>query len=344
MNILSSPTNSKLTFHFTTLNQSVRQSPSQSRPSQKGKLAPLFGHTFQMFNSENEFFEIGHLTKSNEKPIIEIDNHSMDMSDIFMENDLEIDNKQTFVNSENIFKSVYFAKPSQGCEEVNFSFSRSKQQNVDSAKRSRRSSRTSANTSSNLSTLKKSCGCKSTKCLRLHCKCFKELGYCGPDCGCVGCFNQPEFEEARSFVIEKTQLINQNAFRSKAVQLNTDYADTKVNSHGCSCKTGCQNGYCDCSRLSAGCSPMCRCVNCKNTKVEIEREEVKKLYSMKKRRKDKIVISADISEINHGQRDFNDALSDMNEHTGKRNTIQKGLSIALHNSKKIKLETIKFNL
>ena len=34
------------------------------------------------------------------------------------------------------------------------------------------------------------CRCNMSKCLRLHCRCFKDLEYCARNCKCTGCFNQ----------------------------------------------------------------------------------------------------------------------------------------------------------
>lgn len=33
----------------------------------------------------------------------------------------------------------------------------------------------------------KSCNCKNSKCLKLYCECFRNKGYCGNSCNCIGC-------------------------------------------------------------------------------------------------------------------------------------------------------------
>jgi hypothetical protein len=131
------------------------------------------------------------------------------------------------------------------------------------------------------------CSCGKSRCLRLHCKCFNVQGYCGPDCGCVDCLNTPEFEDERSFVINKTKNIFAKAFESKIVKAKNNLA---LNSQGCRCKTGCQKKYCDCYRNQAGCSPICKCIGCKNTRVEIDPVEVRQHFEPALRSKGRIVI------------------------------------------------------
>jgi hypothetical protein len=137
---------------------------------------------------------------------------------------------------------------------------------------------------------KTNCGCKNSKCLRLHCKCFKVLGYCTDTCGCTNCLNTPKFEDARSFVIKKTLEISKHAFKNKVICIK-ESPNKIINSHGCRCKSGCKNNYCECFKLGAGCSPMCRCASCQNEKIQLLKEEVIQLYALKRRKKDKIVIS-----------------------------------------------------
>lgn len=131
------------------------------------------------------------------------------------------------------------------------------------------------------------CSCGKSKCLRLHCKCFNAQGYCGPDCGCVECYNTPEFEDERKFVINKTKNIFAKAFESKIVLAKNNVA---LNSQGCRCKTGCKKKYCDCFRNGAGCSPICKCIGCKNSRVEIDPEEVRQHFEPALRSKDRIMI------------------------------------------------------
>jgi hypothetical protein len=192
--------------------------------------------------------------------------------------------------------------------------------------------------------VRKACGCKHSKCLRLHCRCFKELGYCNGTCGCNDCLNTPEFEQARSFVIKKTQEINKNAFKTKGIPVDNTHGKV-INSHGCNCKTGCRKKYCECSKLGAGCSPMCRCVNCKNEKIDLQKDEVTKLYAQNKRKKDKIVIDITCESSST----FGPTLSGRSDLDNKSQSVSdvqfsskqsKNFNIAYENYKRIKLEAI----
>ena len=145
---------------------------------------------------------------------------------------------------------------------------------------------------SSMSTVKKEgggCSCRRTRCLRLHCKCFNELGYCGEDCGCFDCGNRPQFDAERQFVIEKTRRIFPQAFESKIRQLDDE---TALNNQGCRCKTGCRKKYCDCFKNGAGCSPLCRCEACLNNKMDLTSDSLRRFHCPPFRSKDKIVISA----------------------------------------------------
>lgn len=133
------------------------------------------------------------------------------------------------------------------------------------------------------------CRCGMTKCLRLHCRCFRDLEYCAKNCKCTSCFNNEEHEEVREFVIHKTREINKNAFTSKVVYMEHQEKGT-INSNGCTCKTGCQRNYCECFKNSSGCSPLCRCSDCKNTTFSLPEGNVKRMIKGPSRKKNKIVI------------------------------------------------------
>lgn len=139
------------------------------------------------------------------------------------------------------------------------------------------------------------CNCKSSNCLRLHCACFKELGYCKPTCRCANCLNRNEFTQARNFTIEKTKLILSSAFVNnepkEVVDINGN--PQKVNPKGCSCTTGCSKNYCNCRRIGGKCSHICKCEECFNDKVDLSREAIHKVYERKSRKKHKIVIYYD---------------------------------------------------
>lgn len=131
------------------------------------------------------------------------------------------------------------------------------------------------------------CTCSRSQCLRLHCKCFRELKYCSWQCGCNGCCNTPSFDTERMFVINSTKKINPNAFTSKIVQMESQQT---VNSEGCRCKTGCKKKYCDCFRNGAGCSPICKCFDCKNQRVDLEPLAVREIFKPGWRSKDRVIV------------------------------------------------------
>lgn len=133
----------------------------------------------------------------------------------------------------------------------------------------------------------KGCGCHTSNCLRRYCKCFNSRGYCGEGCGCVDCFNTPEYEKERQIVIEKTKEICKNSFLPKIV---TTSDGTLINAEGCRCKSGCSSKHCLCAKNGVGCSPICRCTSCANEKVDLEPAEVKRYFRTPTRIKDKIVI------------------------------------------------------
>jgi hypothetical protein len=143
------------------------------------------------------------------------------------------------------------------------------------------------------------CKCKNSKCLRLHCACFKTLGYCGPSCRCLNCLNQEKFKEARNFVIQKTKIIYKKAFQTKNDKV-AEFQDYKIHKEGCNCKKGCNLKYCQCKKFGANCSPICRCESCINNKVNLTQEEIRKIYKPCSRKKHKIIIK----EMNEEGKNF----------------------------------------
>lgn len=137
------------------------------------------------------------------------------------------------------------------------------------------------------------CSCKNSNCLRLHCACFKELGYCKPTCKCDNCLNKTEFVKTRNFAIEKTKFIFSNAFAGHEPVLVTDVTGEahSINPRGCNCKSGCARNYCDCRKVNGKCSYICKCSDCANEKVELSREELIKIYKPSSRKKHKLVIN-----------------------------------------------------
>jgi hypothetical protein len=131
------------------------------------------------------------------------------------------------------------------------------------------------------------CSCKKTFCLRLHCACFNSLNGCSILCGCVNCKNNVENDKERQYVIMKTKEINPLAFKPKIKSMG----ETTVNARGCRCtKNGCIKQYCECYKNGSGCSELCRCLNCKNTRIE-GGSELLKLREKGYRKKHRIVIS-----------------------------------------------------
>jgi hypothetical protein len=134
------------------------------------------------------------------------------------------------------------------------------------------------------------CRCGKSKCLRLHCRCFRNLDYCAKFCKCINCFNVIEQKEARDFIISKTQEIYKNSFKSKFKKINDDDGNEIINMEGCNCKTGCDRNYCDCFKNSLACSTICKCANCTNRTVFLPTNDVQKIMKYCTRKKTKIII------------------------------------------------------
>lgn len=135
----------------------------------------------------------------------------------------------------------------------------------------------------------KGCGCQTSNCLRLYCKCFGKQGYCGEGCECVECFNTREFESQRRLVIEKTLEICRTSFAPKVTTTETG---VQINAEGCRCKSGCRSKHCLCSKNGVGCSPICRCSGCRNDKIELSQEEVKRYYRNPLRTKERLLFNS----------------------------------------------------
>jgi hypothetical protein len=133
------------------------------------------------------------------------------------------------------------------------------------------------------------CRCGMSKCLRLHCRCFRDLEYCAKNCKCTSCFNNLENEEVRTFIVNKTKEINRNAFKKKIVSIEKDDKNL-VNTNGCTCKSGCNRNYCECFKNGTGCSPLCKCANCTNSILELPNADMKKMFKPACRQKKKLVF------------------------------------------------------
>jgi hypothetical protein len=134
------------------------------------------------------------------------------------------------------------------------------------------------------------CRCKKTKCTRLHCICFREKGYCGEHCQCTDCYNREEFADTIKKIRDFTKEINPLAFQSKIETIGLENGQ-KIHNRGCSCtKNQCKKNYCECFKNGLACSPLCKCENCKNIKVEIDVTKVKKIFKKCSRKKKKFII------------------------------------------------------
>lgn len=137
----------------------------------------------------------------------------------------------------------------------------------------------------------KGCNCKRAKCLKLYCKCFSTKGYCSNKCLCSDCHNNENHKELRELIILEVLEKNPNAFVPKyknALQNETQM----LHSLGCTCKSSsCMKEYCECFRGRVGCSPICKCINCKNKRVDLTEEMALKVKDnkIKKRKKHNIV-------------------------------------------------------
>ena len=156
------------------------------------------------------------------------------------------------------------------------------------------------------------CRCGKSKCVRLHCRCFRDLEYCATFCKCVDCLNTIKHKTARDFIIQKTKEINQKAFVSKFSVIPSNNKKS-LYVEGCLCKTGCNRKYCECFKNGTGCSPLCKCSDCLNTILSIPKEELSSLTTHIVRKKNRIVIknleesgNEDVSESKVPQKEDTD--------------------------------------
>ena len=133
------------------------------------------------------------------------------------------------------------------------------------------------------------CTCSKTRCLRLYCICFREGKFCGESCKCTNCFNLPEYDHHRGKIIQQTKDIFKHSFEGKIV---TTKSGKKINADGCRCKTNCNSKYCDCFKNTVGCSKICKCSQCKNRFINLDKDEVKMYSRNHNRKRKKIVINS----------------------------------------------------
>eukprot|EP00600_Ochromonadales_sp_CCMP1393_P001864 CAMPEP_0174980524 /NCGR_PEP_ID=MMETSP0004_2-20121128/15398_1 /TAXON_ID=420556 /ORGANISM="Ochromonas sp., Strain CCMP1393" /LENGTH=980 /DNA_ID=CAMNT_0016232199 /DNA_START=22 /DNA_END=2965 /DNA_ORIENTATION=- len=102
------------------------------------------------------------------------------------------------------------------------------------------------------------CNCKKSKCLKLYCDCFAVLNYCGAQCNCHDCCNNPDRETTRQEAIRVTKDRNAFAFKTK---IN----EKEMHNTGCHCKNSqCLKKYCECYTGAAYCGTNCKCQSCLN--------------------------------------------------------------------------------
>lgn len=143
-----------------------------------------------------------------------------------------------------------------------------------------------------------SCKCKKSRCLKLYCECFSNDGFCHPSCKCENCCNKEEFKELRELVRKEILQKNPKAFQKKFKKVKRK--DGFLHSRGCNCKkTQCLKNYCECFSVGIGCSSLCKCVNCKNKKVDIAPQEAEAYFEKpeRKRRKPTILYEYILDQI-----------------------------------------------
>ncbi|XWS57660.1 hypothetical protein CRYUN_Cryun09bG0192500 [Craigia yunnanensis] len=122
----------------------------------------------------------------------------------------------------------------------------------------------------------KRCNCKRSKCLKLYCDCFAAGLYCIEPCSCQDCFNKPIHENVVLETRRQIESRNPLAFAPKVIRSTDSVSDSLGDANktpasarhkrGCNCKkSSCLKKYCECFQGGVGCSPSCRCEDCKNS-------------------------------------------------------------------------------
>jgi hypothetical protein len=136
----------------------------------------------------------------------------------------------------------------------------------------------------------KRCNCSKSKCLRLHCICFRDGVFCNATCGCKGCYNSEKYKKFVIKVRAATKDINSAAFESRLIEVKIDGKICKF-THGCSCsKNNCVKNYCECKKNGLPCTPLCKCENCRNKKVDLDPALANSLLKKPSRKKKKIIF------------------------------------------------------
>ena len=168
---------------------------------------------------------------------------------------------------------------------------------VESLKRAKRPKPKSNRRSKSKKKRQHGCKCSKSKCLRLHCVCFRNGGFCSPSCGCKNCYNSEQERKLVEQVRAATKDINPQAFESRFVEV--DFGGVKRRfTKGCSCsKNNCLKNYCECRKNGMPCTPLCRCENCYNCKEALDPVLAASLHRKSSRKKKKIIFK----RVNHNK-------------------------------------------
>lgn len=144
---------------------------------------------------------------------------------------------------------------------------------------------------------KSGCGCSKSKCLRLHCSCFRNNIQCGEHCGCTNCFNDGQHLDVVNKIRAETKKIYSFAFKNPTVSLVVN-GKTEVFSKGCSCTNyRCLKNYCGCHKNGFKCNPLCKCTDCGNDKIKMTLEMAGLLYEKSQIHRRKKNKSINLSEF-----------------------------------------------
>jgi hypothetical protein len=134
----------------------------------------------------------------------------------------------------------------------------------------------------------KRCHCNQSKCVRLHCVCFKNQVMCSSECGCTGCLNNSSNQKFIEKIHTETREINPHAFESRVMEVRVKGQIIRI-TRGCKCsKNNCNKNYCECKRFGVKCSTACDCKVCFNDKISIDPALARQLSKRKNRKKKKI--------------------------------------------------------
>jgi hypothetical protein len=134
------------------------------------------------------------------------------------------------------------------------------------------------------------CKCSKSKCLRLHCLCFKQGKFCDGLCGCTDCYNSENYAGLVEKVKNATKDINSKAFESKFLEINRNGEMIKI-TKGCTCmKNNCLKNYCECKKNGLACTTLCKCDQCFNDHISLTHEEVSRMHTKNSRKKKKIIF------------------------------------------------------